>query len=316
MAVLRIAFLSSTVLELFSALGVAMIAVWVGFTLLGEISWGTWGEPLTPLAGIFLLLLGPDFFQPLRDLAAAWHDKSSAEAVLQELDAWRQDTRRPMIGTGAQTDAMPFNGLCLHGIVVEHADRTLAYPDICIQPGESIALSGPSGVGKTTLLRLLAGLERPSAGTLRINDAELTSANADGWRAALGWMPQTPRFLARSLRHNIGFGHTPEPEILRTTQVAQIIATLPAGDLTQLGEAGAGLSGGEARRVILARALDRQPRVLLADEPTADLDAETAQAIIDALLAYVAQGGTLVAATHDARLISKMQRHIHLEAFE
>ncbi|WP_439124235.1 ABC transporter transmembrane domain-containing protein, partial [Marivita sp.] len=94
MAVLRIAFLSSTVLELFSALGVAMIAVWVGFALLGEITWGTWGAPLTPCAGIYLLLLAPDFFQPLRELAAAWHDKSAADAVMDEMDKWRDEPDR------------------------------------------------------------------------------------------------------------------------------------------------------------------------------------------------------------------------------
>lgn len=88
MAVLRIAFLSSTVLELFSALGVAMVAIWVGFSLLGELSWGGWGTPLTPAAGLFLLLLAPEFFQPLRDLAAAWHDRSGADAVMDEVETW------------------------------------------------------------------------------------------------------------------------------------------------------------------------------------------------------------------------------------
>ncbi len=88
MAVLRVAFLSSTVLELFAAIGVAMVAVYVGFSLLGALEFGTWGGPLTPQAGIFLLLLAPEFYQPLRDLAAAWHDKASADAVFDELAAW------------------------------------------------------------------------------------------------------------------------------------------------------------------------------------------------------------------------------------
>jgi ATP-binding cassette subfamily C protein CydD len=314
MAVLRIAFLSSTVLELFSALGVAMIAVWVGFALLGEISWGTWGTPLTPFAGIYLLLLAPDFFQPLRDLAAAWHDKSAADAVQEELASWREDSRREMLGHGAHAPAVGFQSLALRGAEVDHVDRVLRFPDLEIRPGDSLAIRGPSGVGKTTLLRVLAGLEPPTRGAVQLNDTSLTDTNADAWRAALGWMPQTPRFLGRSVRHNIGFGAPLDADILMLAQVNPVIASLPAKDLTQLGESGAGLSGGEARRVMLARALNRAPAVLLADEPTADLDADTANDIIDALLAYVAGGGTLITTTHDPRLIDRMQKVIRLES--
>lgn len=312
MAVLRIAFLSSTVLELFAALGVAMIAVWVGFSLLGEIGWGTWREPLTPFAGIFLLLLAPDFFQPLRDLAAAWHDKSAADAVLRELDTWRTDTRRPLLGEGVQTQALPFSDLSWQKVSVTRPDKTLTYPDLNIQPGDSAAISGPSGVGKSTLLRVLAGLDQPTTGSIRISGIDLTDANLDAWRSSLGWMPQSPRFLGRSLRYNIAFGQPSKDHILRAAHVAEVIDTLPNGDLTSLGETGAGLSGGEARRVMLARALHREPSVVLADEPTADLDAKTAQDIIDGLLDYVARGGTLIAATHDPRLITQMKTHIRL----
>ena len=312
MAVLRVAFLSSTVLELFSALGVAMIAVWVGFALLGEIAWGTWGAPLTPFSGIFLLLLAPDFFQPLRDLAAAWHDKSSADAVLDEMDTWRADTRKPLLGTGAASTPVTFGGLAAKSLTVVHDDRRIAYPDFVIDPGESVAVTGQSGAGKTTLLRLLAGLERPTSGHVVINGSSLSSETADGWRAAIGWMPQTPRFLGQSLRHNIGFGQAIDEDVLDVTRVTSIVATLPAGKQTLLGETGAGLSGGEARRVMLARALNGHPAIVLADEPTADLDADTAQDIIDGLLAYVSSGGTLIAATHDPRLIARLQRHITL----
>lgn len=313
MAVLRIAFLSSTVLELFSALGVAMIAVWVGFALLGEIAWGTWGSPLTPFAGIYLLLLVPDFFQPLRDLAAAWHDKSAADAVKEDMAAWQDEARPKMLGAGAASPAMAFASLVLSGVEVEHADQTLRFPDLEIRPGDSLAIQGPSGVGKTTLLRVIAGLERPSHGAVLLNGAPLSDTQADAWRASLGWMPQTPRFLGRSLRHNIGFGAPLDKSILHRARVSHVLDTLPLNDLTQLGESGAGLSGGEARRVMLARALHRNPSVLLADEPTADLDAETAQDIIDGLLAYVADGGTLITTTHDPRLIDQMHRVMTLE---
>lgn len=313
MAVLRIAFLSSTVLELFSALGVAMIAVWVGFALLGEIGWGTWGTPLTPFAGIYILLLAPDFFQPLRDLAAAWHDKASAEAVLEEMDIWRSEERPAMSGAGAWAAPLAFAGLSARDLVMVRGTRRIRLPDLDLRPGESLALTGPSGAGKTTLLRVLAGLEQPEQGSVHIGSRSLTTENADAWRATLGWMPQSPRFLSRSLRHNIGFGAPLDPAVLNLSRVTPILPALPSGELAKLGETGAGLSGGEARRVMLARALHGRPKVILADEPTADLDAETAQDIVEGLLGFVARGGTLIVATHDPRLMSRMQRQIELE---
>ncbi|MEZ5714612.1 MAG: ABC transporter transmembrane domain-containing protein [Paracoccaceae bacterium] len=135
MAVLRIAFLSSTVLELFAAIGVAMMAVFLGFSLLGAISFGTWGAPFTPLQVIFLLILTPEFYQPLRDLAAAWHDRASARAVAAEVTTWEEAPRNPALGTGA--DAVPLAGplsLALKGVVLRRGDHRIALPDFALHP--------------------------------------------------------------------------------------------------------------------------------------------------------------------------------------
>lgn len=306
MAVLRIAFLSSTVLEFFSALGVAMVAIWVGFSLLGELNWGGWGAPLTPAAGLFLLLLAPEFFQPLRDLAAAWHDRSGADAVIDEVETWRTEARPRRMGRGMAVPPNPVTSVQTSGL----RHRGVFYPDIRLELGSSLAIEGPSGAGKTTLLRLLAGLERPDDGMILVAGKALTEETADTWRTGIGWMPQAPHFVNGSLRYNIGFGEAVAQETIEAAGLTSVIGLLPRGDLTRLGERGAGLSGGEARRVTLARALHGGPVVLIADEPTADLDAETARLISDSLLRFADAGGTLVVATHDVALAARMAQRI------
>ena len=313
MVVLRIAFLSSTVLELFSAIGVAMVAVWVGFALLGEVSWGTWGSPVTPWAGIYLLLLAPEFFQPLRDLAAAWHDRAGALAVAQELAQREQGAGQVILGTGAvQPRLVGSAEIAMTDLSVLRNGQTLRYPDITLPAGATVAVTGPSGAGKTTLLRLLAGLERPATGQISVAGQILTDDTADGWRAGLGWMPQRPHFLNQTLAQNIGFGQVPEADILKRAGLGSVLATLPQGLNTVLGETGAGLSGGEARRAMLARAMQAHPLVLLADEPTADLDAETAETVMQGMLELAATGCTLIVATHDPALIARMAYRIDL----
>lgn len=311
MAVLRVAFLSSMVLELFAAIGVAMVAVYVGFSLLGALEFGAWGGALSPEAGIFLLLLAPEFFQPLRDLSAAWHDKAAADAVIEEMGAWEDDPGPRLPGTGGQAARLvgPAS-LSLRGCVTPSGR---ALPQIDIMPGERVALVGHSGAGKTTALRLMAGLETPAHGSVLVADQPLSAANADGWRARLGWMPQAPHFLTASLRHNLTLGRDGSLDAaLRSAAIGPVVAALPQGLATRLGETGGGLSGGEARRLTLARAIHGDPDVILADEPTADLDAETASMVADGLLAQAARGATLVVATHDRALAARMDRVIDL----
>ena len=316
MAVLRVAFLSSTVLELFAAIGVAMVAVFLGFSLLGSISFGGWGVPFSPFQVIFLLILAPEFYQSLRDLSAAWHDRASAAAVAGELAAWDEAPRAPALGLGAGAAALPGGfSLALEGVVLRRGEARISVPDFTLGPGESLAVEGPSGVGKTSLLMALAGLIAPEAGRVVVAGHPLDDATADPWRARLGWMPQAPHFLDRSLADNVAMGRAGDigPALSRAG-VAHVVAALPEGAQTRLGETGAGLSGGEARRVTLARAIHAGAELVLADEPTADLDAETAQAVTEALLALVAEGRALVVATHDPVLAARLGRRVVLEA--
>ncbi|WP_116599894.1 ABC transporter ATP-binding protein/permease [Primorskyibacter marinus] len=312
MAVLRIAFLSSTVLELFSAIGVAMVALYVGFSLLGEITFGTWGAPLSISQGVFLLLLAPDFFQPLRDLAAAWHDKAAAEAVADELAGLNTAPALPILGLGAK--ATPLPGPV--SICVEQADTVtrVRMPDFAIGPGESVALTGASGSGKSTCLIALAGLLPLSCGRITVMDQTLDAQNADAWRARLTLMPQHIHIPDTTLSDFLdphGTKGDPGPA-LRIAHASDIVAALPHGLDTRLGELGAGVSGGEARRLLLARAFFSGADVILADEPTADLDAVTAGLIIDALRRAQDSGKTVIVASHDPLLIDAMDRAVAL----
>jgi ATP-binding cassette subfamily C protein CydD len=316
MNVLKIAFLSSTVLELFAAIGVAMMAVYVGFALLGAIEFGSYAAPLTPAAGVFLLLLAPDFYQPLRDLSAAWHDKAAALAVAGEFSEWRARTPPELVGKGGASERLPGAAeISLEGVAVRIGGRVIRYPDISIQAGESVALMGPSGAGKTTLLRLLAGLALPDEGVIHVAGQRLDSATADGWRARLGWMPQSPHFLDADLADNISLGKSGDLEqALQAAAADSVIAALPGGTEAWLGETGGGISGGEARRITLARAIFARPDILLADEPTADLDAETAGVVMAGLARLAGQGCGLIVATHDPALAARMDRTILIGA--
>jgi len=320
MAVLKIAFLSSTVLELFSAIGIAMVAVYVGFSLLGVLHFGTYGAPMSLVGGMFLLLLAPDFFAPLRELANAWHDRAAALAVAGELAEAEQ--RAPMTMLGAGRDVEPLK--CALSIAtrdlgyVTPAGNCIRYPDFAIHAGETIAISGVSGVGKSTLLALLAGLARPSSGEIRIAENTLVDDNADAWRQRLCWVAQTPHFANASLRANvvgedgIDYDRARFNAAMRAAGLDALAETLPQRDLTRLGESGAGLSGGEGRRLMLARAFYQDADVILADEPTADLDTANADRVIDSLAALARRGKTLIVATHDRRLIARLGREIRL----
>lgn len=327
--VLSIAFLSSTVLELFSALGVAMMAVYVGFSLLGELNFGAYSTPLTVFEGVFLLLIAPDFFQPLRDLATAWHDKATAQALMGELEDFTETQATPFVGQACQAcdhqeDIPPAalnNPLIeLSGLSINfNGNGALEYPNRIIVPGKSLAITGPSGSGKSTLLALLAGLIPATTGDILINGFPLDATNANLWRSQIAWIPQFPQFQSGTLAENLSLGTTHDhmqqhlADALQSIDATHIIDRLPQGLNTRLGEDGTGLSGGEARRLMIARAICSGRPILMADEPTADLDEDTANLITHALLSCAAQGKTVLIATHDNKLASALNATLSLE---
>ncbi|MCE8420754.1 ATP-binding cassette domain-containing protein [Rhodovulum sulfidophilum] len=173
-------------------------------------------------------------------------------------------------------------------------------------------------MGKSSLLRLLAGMAVPAEGEIRIGGTVLSPETADAWRARLGWLPQQPRFVSGSLRKNLTLALRPGRELpldraLKLAAADGVVAQLPRGLNTRLGETGVGVSGGEARRLIVARAAHAHPDLLLADEPTADLDEETATLVTEGLLGLAQGGVALIVATHDPALAARMDRQIAIK---
>ncbi|MBS7698341.1 MULTISPECIES: thiol reductant ABC exporter subunit CydD [unclassified Chelatococcus] len=324
MAVLRVAFLSSAVLELFAALGVAMVAVYVGFHLLGQLSFGAWSGRLSLAEGLFVLLIAPAFFEPLRDLSAVWHDRASGEAALAALEGLRTT------GVGLPgADASPAGNaqdvsqggpsVAVEKLAFGHAGagRQMIFgATFAVAPNERVALTGRSGAGKSTLLALIAGLVAPEEGEIVIGGRALNADNAADLRARMAWIGQRPHIFAGSLSANITLGRaglTPA-DVDEALAVAALSDVAGAHGSLPLGEGGIGLSGGEALRLALARAaVDPTVDLILVDEPTAHLDAGTAAVVTEGLLA-LAEGRTLIVATHDPRLMARMDRCIDVDA--
>ncbi len=322
MAVLRIAFLSSAVLELFSALGVAMVAAYVGFHLLGTFEFGAWGRRLSLGEGMFILLLAPAFFEPLRELSAVWHDRAAGEAALASLDGLARDgvllpgTRTPTLAHDVAVSGAP--SLRIRDLHFSQPGGDILFEgyDLRVVAGEHLALMGPSGSGKTALLSLIAGLLPARQGEIIVGGVPLSDRTVAGLRSRMAWMGQRPHVFAGTVHANVALGRAGvrASDVEAAMQFAVLDEVAQAHPGMSLGEGGSGLSGGEAVRLALARvAAHPCADLLLVDEPTAHLDTYTAERVADALI-ELARGKTLIAATHDPVLAARMDRVVRLDA--
>ncbi|MCY0386815.1 thiol reductant ABC exporter subunit CydD [Robbsia sp. Bb-Pol-6] len=312
MAVLRVAFLSSLVLEFFATVSIAVVAVLVGFRLL-------WGEQVFS-HGMFVLLLAPEFYFPLRGLGALRHVRMDALAIAADARALL-DIPLPAGTTGRDRpsgDVLP--GLSLQHVSFAYADGRGALRDLTLDfpAGRTTAVVGPSGAGKSTLLQLLLGLVRPQHGTVSVNGVALDDLDAEWWHRQISWVPQRPRLFVGTLRENLLLA-APDANAAALSRAASragldpVIARLPQGWETPLGDNGYGLSGGEAQRVALARALLRDAPVLILDEPTQQLD-DASAAIVHAVMAELsAAGRTVVQVAHRMALASRADHVLVLQ---
>ncbi|MFC0229204.1 heme ABC transporter permease/ATP-binding protein CydD [Serratia aquatilis] len=300
MEVLRMAFLSSAVLEFFASISIAVVAVYFGFSYLGELNFGSYGTGVTLFAGFLVLILAPEFFQPLRDLGAFYHAKAQAIGAAEALETFLT-AEGESVGNGTQSldTTVPLT-LQAQGLEILSPNGVLlAGPlDFTLPANQRIALVGLSGAGKSSLLNLLLGF-LPYRGSLKINGTELRDLAAVNWRKQLGWVGQNPHLPAQTLRANIllGYPDASEAQLQQAVEqayVSEFLHHLPKGLDTDLGDGAARLSVGQAQRVAVARALLSPRRLLLLDEPAASLDAHSEQWVMQALNAASQQQTTLL----------------------
>lgn len=320
MSVLRIAFLSSAVLEFFAALGVAGVAVYIGLSYLGflDLRW----SPFTLQAGLFCLLMAPEVYAPLRQFAAHYHDRATALAAVSQIATLFDGLPRED-GAAPASDAplaRPPGGAAatVAGLTVAAPGRpspVLADVALTLAPGEHVALMGPSGIGKSTLIEAIARL-RPAQGDIRLDGVPLDQWGEADLRARVALIGQKPQLLAGSIADNIRLGRPQADdatlrEAARRACVLEFAAGLPQGLDTLLGSRGHGLSGGQAQRVALARLFLRDPGLILLDEPTAHLDEATQARVLDEILAFAA-GRTLLLATHSPAVAARFPRVLRI----
>ena len=309
-ATLRISFLSSLILELVALISVALVAVEVGLRLMG----GGLGFH----TALFVLVLVPEAYLPLRQLGASYHASaegvSAAEQVSTHLEHPRQARR-----ARADVPDPRSNELVLERLTVSRRSREHPILDalsLTIEAQEVLAITGPSGAGKSTLLGVILGLIRPASGTLRIGGVALDELDLAAWRARLAWVPQRPHVFAGSVAENIRLGR---PQASRG-EVGRAAAAAGLGEVlagrrgldTVLGDHGAGLSAGERQRIALARAFVRDAPLLLLDEPTASLDGETEEVVLEAVRELL-PGRTTVLVAHRPSLVALADRVFSLE---
>jgi ATP-binding cassette subfamily C protein CydD len=298
MRVLRVAFLSSTALDLAAA--AALIAILIRYA--GPLR----ADPLMAPFALFALLLVPEFFAPLRGFAAVYADRMGVEAVAENFAT--------LAPAPAPVPAADIRSLTAKGVTLAFENVSFTWDEargpvlenlsFRVASGELLLLTGASGAGKSTILDLILGFIAPAAGRITINSAELSTLVPAARTRMLGWIGQRPMIFAGTIEDNIRFGR-PEAgadelaEAIENARLTELIAALPMGLKTELGEGGYGLSGGQAQRVAIARAFLKDAPLLLLDEPTAHLDPATEQDILESLR-VLAAGRTVILASHSA----------------
>ncbi|MGC8507326.1 MAG: thiol reductant ABC exporter subunit CydD [Thiomonas sp.] len=316
MKVLRVAFLSSVVLEFLSTISIAMVAVFIGFRLFyGEMQF---------FNGFFVLLLAPEFYLPLRNMGTFYHARmeaiGAAQGLLKLLDTPIAPHAQPSGGTLKLAAAQDVR-IRFEAVTVRYADDLAPALDglSFSAPARGLtALVGASGAGKSTALHALMALVQPAQGRILINDTPLSDLDPGDWLQHVAWVPQRPHVFEGTVRDNIALGQAPASHAAveraaRAAQAHDFIVALPQGYDTPLGERGMGLSGGQVQRLALARALLKPAPLVLLDEATAQLDAHT-QAQVGEVILELARQRCVILAAHRLSTVLRADHVVVLDA--
>ncbi|WP_323971474.1 heme ABC transporter permease/ATP-binding protein CydD [Aeromonas hydrophila] len=316
MEVLRLAFLSTAVLEFFAALSVALVAVYFGFSYIDHLNFGHYGSKVTLFTGLFVLFLAPEFYAPLRELGAHYHAKAqaigAAEQLLEFLEA---EVTEPASGHAPFHADAPIKVEAKGLEVLSAEGKVLVGPiDFTLASGSRTALIGISGAGKSSLVNALLGFA-PYRGEFKVNGQELASLDMSQWRRQLGWLSQNPQLFHASLRDNLLLAKPSASdgeleEALKRAQAWEF--AMEKGLDYAVGDQAGGLSVGQAQRLALARTLLKSTQLMVLDEPTASLDRHSERAIMTTL-EQAAAGQTLLMITHRIDQLTKMDQILVLE---
>ncbi|MFV0448311.1 MAG: heme ABC transporter permease/ATP-binding protein CydD [Vibrio sp.] len=303
MDVLRIAFLSSAVLEFFTSISIAITAVYFGFSFIGELEFGYYGTEVTLFSGLFILILAPEFYQPLRELGTYYHAKQQAVGAAESIVEFLQtDVSKVASGTTALAVDEDSNHNSIE-IVARHLEvlspegkRLVGPISFTLNNRETTALVGPSGAGKTSLINAILGF-MPYQGSLTINGVELSQLDHASWRKAISWVGQNPLLVHGTIRDNVTLGKnniadSTVQEVLDNAYAAEFVNK--HGLDYMISDRSGGLSVGQAQRLALARAMLQKGRFWLLDEPTASLDARSEQLVMQGLTTQIADKTALL----------------------
>lgn len=307
MRTLRIAFLSSFALELLATISVALVAVTIGMRLVH-------GE-MDLYVGLVILVLAPEAYLPLRQVGAQYHAAAEGLSAAEEIFAVLET---PVPASGSLP--VPEGEIAFEGVTVRYPGRSgdaVSDVSFTVGSGETVALVGPSGVGKSTLLNVLLGFVEPEEGRVRIGGVDLSEVDLADWRSRVAWVPQRPHLYAQSIAENVRLARPDADDAavrraLADAGAAGFVDALPDGADTVLGEDGAGLSAGQRQRLALARAFLADRPVLLLDEPTAALDGATETEVVEAVR-RLGVGRTVLLVVHRPALLRVADRVVRLE---
>lgn len=310
LSVMKVAFLTSAALEFFSSLSIALVAIVFGTRLLA----GT-----ADFRSAFLvLLLAPEYFMPLRTFSASYHARQNARAAMEsmgKLFALPTVLRRD--GDLAKMQKNVVGQLSCQSLAVHSLDEAPLLHDVTchFDRNRLTVLTGASGAGKTTLLQTVLGFLQPQSGSLIAYDTSGQVMPLENLRMA--WVPQRPLMVFGTVAENLRLAvpNADAQQLRRAAEQADalgFIEQLPQGFDTHLGERGSRLSGGQVRRLALARALLRDPDVLVLDEPTAGLDTAGAMRVADAICRCTV-GRIVIVATHRQALAARADMLLHVQ---